>query len=231
MAEAITFAIFAFLGASFASLLFSLVHHPIASLFRRSSCDQCHLTLRPHQLIPIFSSLVLRNQCVCGHRPSLKYGFGELVMASIFTVNACAFGFSLAGILMNVLSLIGFYTSLLDWEMKKIPLYSPVIIGILGCVWAYIHHQFPWLVVFMLIVITFLYYASKWFVRGKAIGEGDILLLLASSIWLPWMSLPIFLFLTGMLGVASAFIYKHKGKAEFPFAPAIIISLWLTLLF
>ncbi len=229
MAEALILAISTFLGASLASFLFSLVHYPIRSLFRRSYCDLCHSVLKWYQLIPIVSSLIFRHQCRCGHRPSFKYGFGELILGLIFLINVCVFGVSYPGFLVNFLCLIGFYTSVVDLKTKKVPLNSLILIGVMGCAWVYHYQRLPWSVLGVISVIVFIFFIEKWFIkREKAIGEGDILLLLAAGIWLPWESLPEFLFLTGLLGVLTSFMYKRRSG--FPFAPAIIISLWLTLL-
>lgn len=64
------------------------------------------------------------------------------------------------------------------------------------------------------------------------IGGGDLKLFCLSCFFLCLNTLPIFIILTGVLGIVWALFYRvFRGKNTFPFGPSIIISLILTLVF
>jgi hypothetical protein len=73
-----------------------------------------------------------------------------------------------------------------------------------------------------------------WKLIGKPwiLAKGDWILLVLASLWIiPWQ-LPTFLGITGGLGILTAFSYHRLYRTIFfPFAPAILLALWLTLLF
>ncbi len=66
---------------------------------------------------------------------------------------------------------------------------------------------------------------SKW--RGREmLGLGDVKFFAAAAIWLPLMLLPWFLFLAGIFGAIMGLLWKRfVGEKEFPFAPALCLSL------
>lgn len=71
---------------------------------------------------------------------------------------------------------------------------------------------------------------SKWRKRDM-LGWGDVKFFAAAGLWLPLPLISMFLTLAGVFGVIGALIYRAKtGQAETPFAPALCLSLWLTVL-
>lgn len=72
---------------------------------------------------------------------------------------------------------------------------------------------------------------SRW--RGRdMMGWGDVKFFAAAGLWLPLPTIWLFLTLAGIFGVIGALIYRAKtGRVETPFAPALCVSLWLTVLY
>jgi leader peptidase (prepilin peptidase)/N-methyltransferase len=68
--------------------------------------------------------------------------------------------------------------------------------------------------------------------RGKdALGIGDIKLFAVSGLYVALYQIPLFLFLTGTIGVLTALLWKKIGKGEiFPFGPAIAVSMFICML-
>jgi leader peptidase (prepilin peptidase) / N-methyltransferase len=66
---------------------------------------------------------------------------------------------------------------------------------------------------------------SKWRKR-EMLGLGDVKLFAASGLWLPILTIPWFLAASGLIGAIFGLVWKHTGGSkEFPFAPAICLSL------
>jgi len=72
---------------------------------------------------------------------------------------------------------------------------------------------------------------SKW--RGREmLGLGDVKFFAAAGLWLPFSCAPWFLALAGILGIAISFAWKRAGGGkEFPFAPALCLSLIVCVLY
>lgn len=63
--------------------------------------------------------------------------------------------------------------------------------------------------------------------RGREmLGLGDVKFFAAAGLWLPIMLIPWFLFIAGLIGIVTGLLWKHYlGEKEFPFAPALCLSL------
>ncbi|MBY0461570.1 MAG: A24 family peptidase [Alphaproteobacteria bacterium] len=216
------------LGAILASFAISLSEHSISSLWRFSVCDSCDHPLKVKQLVPIFSSF-LKTICRCGHRPSLKYGILEALLAFAFFINTLTFGTTPFGILLNAFTMINFYISLVDWKTLHVPLSSLILLAVLSGLWSYFNGQIP-ISVFIMFNGTILFYFAWKLIKGtRPMGTADMFLFTLSGFWLPLDFIPLFLFLAGLGGVIISKIFKRKDK-KFPFSPAILLSLWFTIL-
>jgi prepilin signal peptidase PulO-like enzyme (type II secretory pathway) len=71
---------------------------------------------------------------------------------------------------------------------------------------------------------------SRW--RGREmLGIGDVKFFAVAGLWLPFDQAPWFLVLAGIFGVALSFAWRRAGGGkEFPFAPALCLSLIICLL-
>jgi prepilin signal peptidase PulO-like enzyme (type II secretory pathway) len=221
-------AISALLGAVLASFAISLSECRLSSLFRFSVCDNCGQPLSVKQLAPIFSSF-LKIACRCGYIPSLRYGALEAFLAIAFSINTFVFGPTFFSVLMNAFTFISFYISLLDWKTFQIPLSSLCFLAILGCVWSYL--QADTLIAFFVTIIGTLSFYLFWkFLRKtKPMGGGDVLLFAFSGLWLSLDLIPVFLFVAGAGGVLTPRFFKGTN-ARFPFTPAILFALWVSIL-
>src|SRR5262249_5888137 len=72
---------------------------------------------------------------------------------------------------------------------------------------------------------------SRW--RGREmLGLGDVKFFAAAGFWLPLETAPWFLALAGIFGVILSFIWQRAGGGkEFPFAPALSLSLIACMLY
>ncbi len=72
---------------------------------------------------------------------------------------------------------------------------------------------------------------SKW--RGREmLGIGDVKFFAAAGFWLPFEMAPWFLALAGIFGIGLGFLWRRAGGGkEFPFAPALCLSLIICTLY
>jgi len=62
--------------------------------------------------------------------------------------------------------------------------------------------------------------------KKEMLGLGDVKFFAAAGLWLPITMIPWFLVISGVLGIVLGVIWKYVfGEKEFPFAPALCLSL------
>jgi prepilin signal peptidase PulO-like enzyme (type II secretory pathway) len=151
------------------------------------------------------------------------------LLGFIFFTNTLVFDAAPFGVLLNVFSLVSFYISLVDWKTLQIPFVSLFFLIILSGLWSYFKGQIPISVFIMFAGTTLFYFVWKFVKNTKPTGTADIFLFILSGFWLSLNLIPFFLFLTGLCGIIS-FKFFNGIDGKFPFAPAILLALWATIL-
>lgn len=221
---------------SFISLVSYRLIYNIDIVFKRSNCVNCNHQLACYELIPIFSWLFQRGKCQsCKQSISIRYPVIELTTAFITYLIYQNFGISLA----SFSQLLTFYCLITliitDFEHYIIPDILQIIL-IINAVSLNLIEQslnmdkFIGGVAGLLIGITlklgFLKFSNK-----DALGIGDIKLMGIVGLYIGIYSLPIFFFISGLLGIITGYIWKYLDKGNiFPFGPALAISLAICLL-
>ena len=136
------------------------------------------------------------------------------------------------------LFLFSFWIAYSDWRYGRIPFF-PLIGLVLSASLEPIDHKYfffyesmysqifslflvPFLLFFLSLGTGILFWGWK---RKKGLGEGDILLFFACGFWLEISQIPLFLICAGGVGV---FLSLYFQQSAFPFAPAILFSLFCT---
>lgn len=94
-------------------------------------------------------------------------------------------------------------------------------------------HQ-PFSILFVPLLLLSLILVISWGIESikdiKATGSGDILLLTLTGFWISVDQIPLFLVITGFIGLISGVIWSYLFQQQrFPFAPSILIALFFTL--
>lgn len=211
----------------------------------RSACPSCHHKLRWYELVPLVSFIIQLGRCrECRAKISWQYPLIELwtglVFVTIFSVASLSFYYLVLIMVFSLYIVIFIY----DWYHKIIPdelVYLSIFFSLLIPLF-FIHYSLlDWLAG----PIIFLFFASIWFFsRGRAMGFGDAKLGLSVGLLLgaaQGFSAIVLAFWIGALG-SLLFIFINKAgfikddkkltiKSEVPFAPAIIVATWLSLVF
>jgi leader peptidase (prepilin peptidase) / N-methyltransferase len=202
----------------------------------RSACDACGRTLRPAELVPILSYLVLRGRCrTCGAAIAPTHLGVELAAGLIGAVALAAH----PGPLGFVSAVLGWWLLLLgalDAEHQWLPdrLTLPLLQAGWLAAWAGFGPPLePRLIgaaagFVALWTIAFGYRR----LRGReGLGGGDPKLFGALGAWLGWAQLPFLLLGTGLLGLAAVALRRMRGEAvaatdRLPLGTLLALAAW-----
>lgn len=208
----------------------------------RSRCMGCSQTLRPWELVPLFSWLVLRARCArCGVSISPRYPLIELAGG---VVGAWA-GFSgSSGLMIAATAVLGWQLLLiavidgenfwlpdvLTWPLAATGLITAALTGwdvarshLIGAVVGFVG---LWLV-------AWLYKAIR---KRDGLGGGDPFLFAGAGAWVGWMGLPSVLLWASAAGLSLVFgllVVRRSVNAtdKLPFGVFLAIGIWLTWLY
>ena len=212
---------------------------------RRSSCPQCNHTLGIVDLIPVFSWLCQKGRCrYCRCAIPQSYLWIELITALLVCLVylVCGVGGQALLIVVSIPFLVCLVA--IDLKYKILPNQLVFIVGVLGVF--YVLESFlwggysdmSWLIDHVLGLV--LYPLLLWSVgKGASIvlkkdtlGFGDVKLFAVCGLWCGLSFLPVMLILSGVAGMVFSVVWKSLGRGEvFPFGPALILSLYVILLF
>lgn len=232
------------LGLIFGSFA-SLISHRLATdepmTFARSKCTKCNAPLKPQNLIPLFSWIFQRGKCgKCGNKISFRYPLIELTFAIFFLIVFFALGatFDLRLILFCLITGTLIVMSVVDLEHYFIPnstqYFLALIVIILkvmdGGTYGAVDNIKAgfYYVGFGMCLLTFFYFTTKM----EAIGIDDIKFFFIAGLMLGEEGFLFFMFLNGFLGAVFGAIWQSvKRESTFPFAPAICVAFFVSMLY
>lgn len=215
----------------------------------RSRCFSCARTLRWHELLPLFSFALQRGRCrSCSSRISWQYPAVEGLTGLLFVLVFSQFGFSISSLPLLLAHLV--IASLLvvilvyDFRHKIIPdglVYTFITLALLASVLDFSLLRFLNHLLAGFLLFGF-FYLLWWASSGRWMGFGDAKLGLGVGFLLGLsggISAIIFAFWIGaVLSLALVGLSRLRGrkgrlslKSEIPFAPFIILGLWINLFF
>lgn len=196
-----------------------------------SKCPQCGHRLTPRELVPVFSWVFQRGRSACcGTALSGRYAALEACCGVLTAIAGWRYGISAELALLALLICTLAIISAIDLETGLIPDGANLTIGLLGAIWAVIHHSSGFDVALSFaqtagVGIALAGGYSK--LRGRdMMGWGDVKFMAAAAPWLPPELAAFFLILSGALGVGFGLIWRRlHQEAEFPFGPALAVTL------
>ncbi|MBN8543868.1 MAG: prepilin peptidase [Alphaproteobacteria bacterium] len=199
----------------------------------RSRCPKCGAQLAARDLLPVLSWVVNFGKCRhCRAAISSRYIITELLCA----IGAAAILYRYGELSYVTIAYIGLWfvsvaIILTDLEHYLILDEYQIALALFGIVFAYTQDMNALTIIttmsIALVGSICVKYLFLLITKRDGLGWGDIKLFGVVSIWLPHAIhfAPLLVF-AGVLGVASACIWRALGKGEvFPFGPAIILSL------
>ncbi len=213
------------------------------SIGGRSFCVVCRKKLHWWELVPMMSFVGLRGRCSeCKTKISWQYPLVELWTGLIFVSLFFVFGFTVYYLLSTIIFCIYVVITIYDLRHKIIPdalSYSAVILAIIYRLSLGNSSLLDWLAG----PIVFLFFGSIWFFsRGRVMGLGDGKLALSGGLLLGFSQGLSAITLAFWIGAAVSLLlmlffrlFNEKErltmKSEIPFAPFIILGVWISLIF
>ncbi len=226
-------------GACFGSFNTLLVYRLPRSIpigLSRSACTSCGNTLGVLHLVPIVSWLCMRGRCgYCGAKISWYYPAIEITTALSFLLVYHFYGLSWQAVCIALFASQIVVLCIIDIEHRIIPDILQVTMAITGIAYAMTSSLHIADIIAGIFLATsvglLLQYSFRYLCRKEALGTGDVKFMAVAGIWLGASPLPAFFFYSGIIGVASAVLWKcFHSDPRFPFGPALALSAFLLVL-
>lgn len=201
----------------------------------RSRCDNCKMTLKWYNLVPILSYIFQRGKCTnCGKKISSEHFFAELITGLLFLLTSIYFPFGynyLVGLIIISLMIIIFISDFKYMIILDSPLlFSTIPIIILKLIYFgfknTIYSIISGLILFFIMLL--IEKLGTLILKKDSLGGGDIkfafLMGLALDLKLGIVALVLSTFLALPYAVASVYIMK---KNEFPYGPFLAGALFI----
>ena len=207
-------------------------------LMPRSRCPHCGHPISALENIPVVSWLALRGRCsACKAGISLRYPLIELTTALLSLLV-----FVLLGPNLKMLAALGLTWALMtltmiDFDTQLLPdditlpllwagllfnlsgMFVPLHAAVLGAIFGYMS-------------LWSVYWLFKLITGREGMGYGDFKLLAALGAWMGWLSIPLILLLSSVVGslIGLAYLVIRRESAPFAFGPYIAIAGFISLL-
>jgi leader peptidase (prepilin peptidase)/N-methyltransferase len=197
----------------------------------RSACPACGSVLGVRDLVPVLSWLLNRGHCrACGTGIPLRYPLTELAMAALFAATAWRFGPTMAAVPVLVLAFTLLCMTVIDFEHGYLPDMLQAVAAIAGIAHTVLHARYEaaGLGALLGLVIGVALRYGFHLLRGRhGLGLGDVKLFAVAGLWLGPLALLWFFIIGGALGALFGTLWRWRGgSAEFPFGPALCLSLF-----
>ncbi len=205
----------------------------------RSKCRNCQKKISWFDSIPFISYIILKGKCRnCGFKISFQYFVVELLVALGFLISFHFFGFSIATLLLFILTIFFVIIFFIDLKHFIIPneLTFPLMaIGFLKSFDPNLNqYLFPNYINSLIggvvgyLIIWFIIFAYKRLRNKEGMGLGDAKLLSAIGFWFGWISIPFILFFSSFVALGFAIpslVNKSKTmSSQIPFGPYLVLG-------
>jgi len=241
-----TISTLALLCGSFVSLASHRTKTREPIIFGRSRCIHCGVTLKPHNLIPLFSWILQGGACAnCKSKISIRYPLIELTFLITFLITFFAFNKEMNFIVILHLLIAGvlIFMSVVDIEEFYIPNIAQYLLTIFVTLIIILQNQNLYLTYFDIFdnikagllylgfslgLFVFFYFTA----HVEALGVDDMKFFFIAGLALNIDNFLPFMMLSGIFGIIFGLTWKKIKKNDiFPFGPPICLSLFVCLLF
>lgn len=196
----------------------------------RSHCPKCNHVIRPAELIPILSYLLLRGKCKeCKAAISIRYPLIEAITGLLFLISYLTFGISAQLLIALPLTMILIVITMIDIDTLEIYDRFQIMLFLLALINLMIS-PLPWIdhvIGFFIISIPFYIIA----LLTNGMGGGDIKLIAIAGFLLGYQATLVTFFistLTGSIWAIYLMIIKKSGrKTQLPFGPFLCIGIYI----
>lgn len=233
------FITFTFIG-SFLNVCIYRIPREESIVFPGSHCPECGTTIKPYDLIPVVSWMILRGKCrSCGTAISVRYPAVELLTGALVALVYVQSGLTIHFILVSLLTLLLIVLTFIDLDHQIIPDGLNLLIAVGGLVSLALGRiSGNGLTIGQAALGVFIgggFFLVIAIVSNGGMGGGDIKLMAALGLWFGWQGILLVMFLSFMIGgiVSVGLLIARKAgrKQMVPFGPFIAIGAYLTAVF
>lgn len=208
-------------------------------ILSRSYCPKCHNKLKLRNLIPLFSWILQKGRCeFCQQKISIRYPLIELGTVLLFlSIHAVNQDLDLKLVVLLLIGTVLMIMVINDLEHYFISNVAQISLLILSLIYHLLFENkllLPHFAISAIIFVIFgliIKYGFLFLAKKDGLGIDDIKFFGVAGFLLGIEQFPIFMILSGLLGIIFGTIWKTIIKEEtFPFAPALSLALILTLI-
>lgn len=226
-----------FLGgavASFTQLLADRIPRE-ETILGRSHCEKCKKTLRPIDLIPIISFLLLRGRCsFCHTKISISHPMYEFSIGLLFTFLYLLFTIVNLPQLLFVYLVLTISLPIILIDIDKHIIHDEFILLLISAGILLNWEHLPQLIG-SAVLTTFIMWVPYYLTGGKGMGMGDVKLAFGIGTILPlayaFSALYIAFLTGGVISVILIILRKRTLKSAIAFGPFMIVGLILVLVY
>jgi len=226
--------IFGLIIGSFLNVVIYRLPKHESIVYGPSHCMNCNEKIRPYDLIPVLSYLVLGGKCRhCGTKISIRYPMIELLNGFLYLGIFAFYGLTLDGLLMMAFSSTLLVIAMIDFDTMDIYDGALIVILLLAIIRLITNiSSFPSAILGGLVVSIPLYIIA---ILTQGIGGGDVKLMGVAGFFLGIKVTLVGTFLGilmgGLWGVILMLFFKKAGKAMIPFGPFLCSGMYIALLY
>lgn len=210
--------------------------------FPPSHCSSCGSNIKPYDLIPVISWILLRGKCRnCSEKISMRYPLVELTTAILFLLTYFQYGVTIY--LARYLLLIPFLIiiAMIDYDTMEVYATTTWCAIAVGVIFLGVNFYFQEPVITYIYggllgagTITFIILLTKLILGTEGMGWGDVEICGLCGLFLGFKLALMMMFFSfiigGIIGVYLLRFKKKNGRAEMPFGPSIIIATFLMMI-
>jgi len=221
------------IGSFLNVVIFRLPKHE-SIVFGPSHCMECNEKIKPFDLVPILSYLLLGGKCHhCHTKISIRYPLIELINGLIYVWIFLVNGMNLDSFLLMAFASTLLVITMIDYDTMDIYDGTLIVILIFGILrLATNFDSFPSAITGGLIVSIPLYLIA---VLTQGIGGGDVKLMAVAGFFLGIKATLVGTFIGiltgGIWGIVLLSIFKKEGKAMIPFGPFLCFGMLIASLY
>ena len=195
----------------------------------------CGYFLKPWDLIPVFSFLILRGRCSsCGEKILRRYPFVELLTGILFSLLVFKYGFTVKTFYYCFFAALLIVIAFVDLENFLIPNKVNLVLLVSGIIFHFLFSPLGLVNPILTFLGTgFLFLFLQILFRG-GLGGGDVKFAALLGLWLGWPKtvFAIFLgsFLGSIIGISLIILKKRKRKDPVPYGPFLVTGTFIVLL-
>ncbi|WP_461206959.1 prepilin peptidase [Clostridium sp. DL1XJH146] len=203
--------------------------------FPPSHCTNCDNRIKPYDLIPVLSWIILRGKCrYCGEKISVKYPLIELFTGILFMLIFIKYGYSVDTLKYLILACFLIVIGFIDFNTTDVYLVTTLPAFIIGVLFTGVHFFNDQLITTYYIGAFFGYAIIAFIILvTKGMGWGDAEILGVCGIFLGLKATILTFFLSVVLGAIIGVILiatKVKGRKDYiPFGPYIALAAFVSM--